>query len=80
MQIISVSGLFDSWKGFSQDENSRKKWFWMFFLMARQKSGISMLSVQRMVNIKSYKTVWVMGHKIREAMAHLDGSYKVTAN
>ena len=34
-----------------------------------------MLSVQHMVNIKSYKTVWAMCHKIREAMAHLDASY-----
>lgn len=52
-----------------------RKWFWMIFLMARQKSGISMLSAQRMLNIKSYKTVWVMGHKIREAMAHRDAAY-----
>ena len=43
--------------------------------MARQKSGILMLSAQRMLNIKSYKTVWVMGHKIREAMAYRDAAY-----
>ena len=28
-----------------------------------------------MLNIKNYKTVWVMGHKIREAMAHRDAAY-----
>ena len=34
------------------------KWFWMIWLMGRQKSGISMLSLQRMLEIKTYKTVW----------------------
>jgi hypothetical protein len=48
------------------------KWFWMIFLAGRQKSGVSMLSLQRMLEIKSYKTVWVMGHKIRKAMADRD--------
>ena len=53
------------------------KWFWMIFLMGRQKSGISMLSLQRMLEIKTYKTIWVMGHKIRKAMADRDAYYKL---
>jgi len=53
------------------------KWFWMIFLMARPKSGISMLSLQRMLAIRSYKTVWTMGHKIRKAMADRDAHYKL---
>jgi hypothetical protein len=53
------------------------KWFWMIWLMGRQKSGISMLSLQRMLEIKSYKTVWTMGHKIRQAMAARDADYKL---
>ncbi len=36
-----------------------------------------MLSLQRMLNIKTYRTVWVMGHKIRKAMAHRDAYYKL---
>ena len=36
------------------------KWFWMIWRMGRQKSGISMLSLQRMLEIKSYKTVWTI--------------------
>lgn len=51
------------------------KWFWMIFLMTRQKSGVSMMSLQRMLDIKSYKTVWAMGHKIRKAMAERDAQY-----
>ena len=53
------------------------KWFWMIWLMGRQKSGISMLALQRMLEIKTYKTVWTMGHKIRKAMAARDASYKL---
>ena len=53
------------------------KWFLMIFLMARQKSGVSMLSLQRMLEIKSYKTVWMMAHKIRQAMADRDARYKL---
>ena len=53
------------------------KWFWLIWLMGRQKSGISMLALQRMLEIKTYKTVWTMGHKIRKAMAARDASYKL---
>jgi transposase-like protein len=49
----------------------------MIFLMGRQKSGISMLSLQRMLEIKTYRTVWVMGHKIRKAMQDRDAYYKL---
>jgi transposase-like protein len=53
------------------------KWFWLIWLMGRQKSGISMLSLQRMLEIKSYKTVWTMGRKIRQAMSDRDADYKL---
>ena len=53
------------------------KWFWMIWLMGRQKSGISMKSLQRMLEIKTYKTVWTMGHKIRTALAERDAGYKL---
>jgi hypothetical protein len=49
----------------------------MIFLMTRQKSGVSMLGMQRMLDIKSYKTVWLMGHKIRKEMADRDGAYQL---
>ena len=45
--------------------------------MARQKSGVSMLGLQRLLEIKSYKTVWSMGHKIRKAMADRDRAYQL---
>jgi hypothetical protein len=53
------------------------KWFWMIWRMGRQKSGTSMTSLQRMLEIKNYKTVWTMGHKIRKALADRDAAYKL---
>jgi transposase-like protein len=44
----------------------------MIFMMVRQKSGVPMTVMQRLLEIKSYKTVWLMGHKIRKAMADRD--------
>ena len=62
---------------FHKTRVSLLKWFWMIYLMGHQKSGISMMSLQSMLEIKSYKTVWLMGHKIRHAMAHRDAYYKL---
>jgi len=62
---------------FHKTRTPLSKWFWLIWLMGRQKSGISMLSLQRMLEIKSYKTVWTMGHKIRQAMADRDAYYKL---
>lgn len=62
---------------FHKTRTPLRKWFWMIFLMTRQKSGVSMLGMQRMLDIKSYKTVWLMGHKIRKAMADRDGTYQL---
>ncbi len=36
-----------------------------------------MLALQRMLEIKSYKTVWTMGHKIRQALATRDANYQL---
>ena len=52
-----------------------QKWFWMIFLITSQKSGASMLSLQRMLEIKSYRTDWTIGHKIRKAVADSDARY-----
>jgi hypothetical protein len=45
--------------------------------MGRQRSGIFMLSLRRILEIKCYKTTWIMGHKIRKAMADRDAYYKL---
>ena len=43
--------------------------------MATSKKGTPILYLQGQLNIKSYRTVWLMTHKIRHAMAHRDSHY-----
>lgn len=53
------------------------KWYWAIFLMATSKKGVSMLYLQRQLGMKSYRSVWLMGQKIREAMIQRDDLYKM---
>lgn len=62
---------------FHKTRTPLRKWFWMILLMARQKSGVSILGMQRLLAIRSYKTAWLMGHKIRKAMADRDIRYQL---
>lgn len=62
---------------FHKTRTPLRKWFWMILLMARQKSGVSILGMQHMLEIGSYKTAWLMGHKIRKAMADRDSRYQL---
>jgi transposase-like protein len=48
-----------------------RAWFGMIYLMARAKSGVSIRGAAEDVEI-SYKTAWLMAHKIRYAMAEED--------
>ena len=52
-------------------------WYWSIFLMATSKKGVSMLYLQRQLGMKSYRSVWLMGQKIREAMIQRDDLYKM---
>ena len=62
---------------FHKTRTSLVNWFSMIFMMTRHKSGASMMSLQRMLGISSYQTVWTMGHKIRKAMADRDAQYQL---
>jgi transposase-like protein len=42
-------------------------WFVAFFFVARHKQGISALQLQRDTGIGSYKTAWMLLHKVRSA-------------
>jgi len=53
------------------------KWFWLIFRMATSKTGVSIVEMQRELEIKDYKTVWVMAHKIRKAMSDRDAQYQL---
>jgi transposase-like protein len=54
-----------------------RKWFRALFLMATSSKGVSMLNLKKHLGIRSYRTVWTMGHKIRRAMMQRDDQYKL---
>jgi transposase-like protein len=54
-----------------------RKWFWAIFLMSTSKKGVSMLYLQRQLKINSYRTIWLMGQKIRQAMKQRNALYQI---
>lgn len=53
------------------------KWYWLIYHMAMDKVGVSISEMQRLLEIKDYKTVWLMAHKVRKAMADRDAGYRL---
>jgi transposase-like protein len=51
-----------------------KTWFQAIWWVTSQKTGISALNFQKNVGIGSYRTAWLLFHKIRNAMIHSDRS------
>ncbi|HOX38094.1 MAG TPA: IS1595 family transposase [Candidatus Brocadiia bacterium] len=51
------------------------KWYWLIYRMATDKVGTSVAEMQRLLDIRDYKTAWMMAHKIRKAMADRDARY-----
>lgn len=60
---------------FHKTRTSLVKWYWLLYRMAMGKVGVSVAEMQRLLEIKSYKTAWLMGHKIRKAMTDRDARY-----
>ena len=56
------------------------KWFWCIYFMATSKKGVSTLYLQKQLSIKSYRTTWLMTHKIRHAIACRDAQYRLAGN
>ncbi len=48
------------------------KWALAFRLMAASKKGVSAHQLMRMLGLGSYRTAWLMAHRVREAMAEHD--------
>ena len=51
------------------------KWYWLIYRMATDKVGTSVAGMQRLLEIKDYKTGWLMAHKVRKSMADRDARY-----
>ncbi len=60
---------------FHKTRTSLLKWFMLIFRMATSKTGVSINEMARELEIKDYKTVWAMAHKVRKAMADRDAQY-----
>lgn len=50
------------------------KWFLAFYLIAHDKQGISAFKLAEEIEV-TYKTAWLMLHKIRQAMRKRDAEY-----
>ena len=72
IQVSATAGTM-----FHKSRLSLRKWFWAIFLMGTSSKGISMRNLQKHLGIKSYRAVWLMGHKIRQAMIQREGLYKL---
>lgn len=53
------------------------KWYGLIYHMVMSKVGVSISEMQRILEIKDYKTVWLMAHKVRKAMADRDSRYNL---
>ncbi len=53
------------------------KWYWIIYHMAMNKVGVSIAEMQRILEIKEYKTAWLMAHKVRKAMEYRDSRYSL---
>ena len=69
-QISTTAGTI-----FHKTKTPLLKWFWLIYRMATSKTGVSIAEMQRELDIKDYKTIWVMAHKVRKAMADRDATY-----
>jgi hypothetical protein len=49
----------------------------MIYHMAMSKVGVSIAEIKRLLDIKEYRTAWLMAHKIRKAMADRDAGYSL---
>lgn len=57
---------------FENTNKSLLEWFKVMHLMLTAKKGISALQVMRYMGFGSYKTAWLMCHKIRTAMGKME--------
>ena len=49
-------------------------WFWAAYLMATHSNGISALQLQKQLGIGSYRSAWLLAHKLRTAMVNPERS------
>jgi transposase-like protein len=50
----------------------------MIYLLSQSKHSYSILGLQKMLKIKTYRNAWTMAHKIRQALKDRDACYKLS--
>ena len=58
---------------FERSKVPLNKWLLASYMMAASKKGVSALQLSRQLGV-TYKTAWFMAHRLREAMAPVDGA------
>jgi transposase-like protein len=61
-----------------RSKTSLTTWFWAAYLMTTDKRGVSALLLQRQLDV-SYKTAWLLLHKLRRAMVAPEGLTRADA-
>jgi len=59
---------------FESSRLSLKTWFYSIWWVTEQKTGISALGLQKILGLGSYRSAWLLLHKIRNTMVHADRS------
>lgn len=54
-----------------------RKWYLAMAFMTFSKKGVSAKEMQRQLGHRHYEPIWLMMHKLREAMGQRDGLYKL---
>jgi|GEM_PF-3724370 len=62
---------------FEKSRTSLRKGFWAIFLVAHDKRGISAVALAQEIQV-TYKTAWLMLHKIRHAMQLREKAYRLS--
>ena len=57
---------------FESSRLSLKIWFHAIWWFTAQKTGVSALTLQKILGLGSYRSAWLLLHKIRNAMVHAD--------
>ena len=65
---VKVGSIFES------SRLSLKTWFYAIWWITVQKTGVSALGLQRNLGLGSYRSAWLLLHKIRNSMIHADRS------
>jgi transposase-like protein len=63
---VRAGSIFDS------SRLSLKTWFQAIWWVTSQKTGISALNIQKNIGLGSYRSAWLLLHKIRNAMIYAD--------